>query len=328
MRLKAVSEITSKVAKLGEISCVKNLLALFIHHGLGQGSWDMPRESVPRGDGEVWLPPGNQRWGTAPAKGPPQVGAITPSLLPQDSRFFWSREGYGLRAGPRSWACSELDPERKRKNQREREAREYIWVHSQRPGRYWRAPLMSPLPQAQPALTKFTDRCLSKLVCDEYSSFPLLSLQWPVPSLSSQKVNLKSLLLQCRSTVCFLGTLGKKKSFLWSSLQNLMSLKTTQTYPLQPSVFPFEVPQTELALGLDRELLFIFPRVHFPLPSLCPRLFLQEGAYSHCSGCSLEISDHQAKRRLTCTATALLSTSGKASLVTTAAKEEDVCNAT
>lgn len=38
LRLKAVSEITSKVAKLGEISCVKNLLALFIHHGLGQGS--------------------------------------------------------------------------------------------------------------------------------------------------------------------------------------------------------------------------------------------------------------------------------------------------
>lgn len=106
-----------------------------------------------------------------------------------------------------------------------------------------------------------------------------------------------------------------------------MSLKTIQTYPLQPSVFPFEVPQTELALGLDRELLFIFPRVHFPLPSLCPRLFLQEGAYSHCSGCSLEISD-QAKRRLTCTATALLSTSGRASLVTTAAKEEDVCNTT
>lgn len=38
LRLKAVAEITSKVAKLGELSCVKNLLALFIHHVLGQGS--------------------------------------------------------------------------------------------------------------------------------------------------------------------------------------------------------------------------------------------------------------------------------------------------
>lgn len=38
LRLKAVAEITSKVAKSGELSSVKNLLALFIHHVLSQGS--------------------------------------------------------------------------------------------------------------------------------------------------------------------------------------------------------------------------------------------------------------------------------------------------
>lgn len=38
LRLKAVAEITNKVAELGEFSCVENSLALFIHHVLGQDS--------------------------------------------------------------------------------------------------------------------------------------------------------------------------------------------------------------------------------------------------------------------------------------------------
>jgi len=97
------AETTSKVASLGELSCVKSLLVLSIHYVLLQSHSNVPGESVCPGDGDDLHPSGYQRQSAAFGKGPPRVEAITTSFSPQDIRLivFWSREGPGLRARPK-----------------------------------------------------------------------------------------------------------------------------------------------------------------------------------------------------------------------------------
>lgn len=115
---KVFAEATSKVAGVGELSCVKSLLALYFHHVLGQGPWNVTGK-------RWWRGPASHRVSVMECsswQGSSWVRAITASLLPQDPRHivFWSREGLGLRVKAGHWNTSEQTQELKKKNGTER----------------------------------------------------------------------------------------------------------------------------------------------------------------------------------------------------------------
>lgn len=222
------------------------LLGIIYSPCAGSGFLKSAQGCVHMGDGEAWLPSGYQRWSTAPGKEPPQVGASKASLLPQEKDLGWE-QGQGpepLVRWLQRWR-GEMGGRGRQGNTSEHtvtgleETKGFLSC--------------LPCPKAQPALTKLllTDACLTLSVVSTAPSlyFPCSDLFQAFPLLRVKpNLYLKSLLLQCRSTSswasCF-SFLEKKKSFLWSSLQHLMNLKTTYIYPLQPSVFSFEVPQRE-----------------------------------------------------------------------------------
>lgn len=202
------------------------LLGIIYSPCAGSGFLKSAQGCVHMGDGDAWLPSGYQRWSTAPGNEAPQVGASKASLLPQEKDLGWEQG-----QGPES-LVSWLQRWRGEMGGRGRQgntSEHTVTALEETKG------FLSclPCPKAQPALTKLllTDACLTLSVVSTAPSlyFPCSDLFQTFPLLRVEpNLYLKSLLLQCRSTASWAH--WRKKSFLWSSLQHLMNLKTTYIY--------------------------------------------------------------------------------------------------
>lgn len=86
--LKVFAEATSKVAGVGELSCVKSLFALYFHHVLGQGPWNVT----------------GKRWWRGPAS--PRVSVMECSSW-QGSSLGGSHHSLSSASGPQAYCFLE-----------------------------------------------------------------------------------------------------------------------------------------------------------------------------------------------------------------------------